>query len=163
MDLLPSGQLHLFGHELRHVAAVLVDVADDARRHTHQLALGEEEDGLQLGVEALVGMPNHVFIFEVAAAAQATDDGACAHFLAEVGSEAFVAFHFHLWVVFEDGFAPLDAVLKVESGTLFHVDADGDIDLVEDVQRPQNDAAVPQGDGVEGTGENGYSFHRFDC
>ena len=110
-------------------------------------------------MKALVGVPNHIFILEIAAAAKASDDGACAYFLAEVGSEALVALHFHLRIVLENGLAPRDAVLQIKSGTLFHIDADGDINLVEDGQSPQNDAAMPQGDGVEGTRENGYSFH----
>ena len=84
-------QLHLGRQELGSVTAVLVDVADDARRHAYQLALSEEEDGLQFGMQALVGVPNHVLVFEVAAATQATDDGIGAHFLAEVGGEAFVS------------------------------------------------------------------------
>ena len=110
-------------------------------------------------MQALVGVSNHVFVLEVAAAAQATDDGVCAHFLAKVGSEALVTFYLNLRIVLENGLAPFDAVLQFKSGALLHIDADGDIDFVEDGQSPQNDAAVPQGDGVEGTGKNCYSFH----
>ena len=153
------GQLHFNRQKLGSVAAILVDVADNARRHTNQLTFSEQEDGFQLGVKALVGVPDHIFILEIAAATQATNDGACAHFLAEVGSKALVALHFHLRIVLENGLAPRDAVLQIKSGTLFHIDADGDINLVEDGQSPQNDAAMPQCDGIEGTGENGYSFH----
>ena len=110
-------------------------------------------------MKALVGVPDHILVLKIAAAAQAADDGACAHFLAEVGSKALVALHFHLRIVLENGLAPRDAVLQIKSGTLFHIDADCDINLVEDGQGPQNDAAMPQCDGIEGTGENGYSFH----
>ena len=159
MELLLFWQLHLNRQELGGVATVLVDVADDARRHAHQFAFGEEEDGFQLRMQTLVGVADHVLVLEVAAAAQTTDDGVGTHFLAEVGSEALVALHFHLRIVLENGLAPRDAVLQIKSGTLFHIDADSDINLVEDGQGPQNDAAVPQGDGIEGTGENGYSFH----
>ena len=153
------GQLHLVRQKLGSVAAVLVDVADDARRNAHQLALGEEEDGLQLGMQTLVGMPDHVLILEVAAATQTTDDGTGTHFLAEVGGEAFVTLHLHLWEVGKDGLAPSNAVLQLKSGAFFHVDADGDIDFVEHVKGSQYDGTVTQGDGVEGTGEYGYSFH----
>ena len=131
MELLPFGQLHLDGQELGSVATVLVDVADDARRHAHQLALSEEEDGLQLGMQALVGVADHVLVLEVAATAQATDDGVGANLLAKVGGEALVALHLHIGVVGEDGFAPGDAVLQLKGGTLLHVDSDGNIDLVE--------------------------------
>ena len=76
-------------------------------------------------------MANHVLVLEVAAAAQTADDGVGAHFLAEVGGEALVALHLHIGVIGEDGFAPGDAVLQLKGGTLLHIDADGDIDLVE--------------------------------
>ncbi len=112
-------------------------------------------------MQALVGVPDHVLVLEVAAATQAADDGVGAHFLAEVGGEALVALHLHVRVVGKDGLAPLDAVLQVKGGTLFHVDADGDIDLVEHGEGAKYDGTVTQGDGVEGTGEYGYSFHWF--
>ena len=63
----------------------------------------------------------------------------------------------------ENGLAPRDAVFQFKGGTFLHVDADGDIDFIEDGQGPQNDGTMPQSDGVEGTGENGYSFHRLCC
>ena len=157
--LLPFRQLHLFWEELRHVAMVLINVAHDARRNTHQLTFSQQEDGFQFGMEALVSMANHVLVFKVTATAQATDDDIGTHFLAEVGGKALVTLHLHLGVVLEHGLAPLDAVLKLKGGALLHVDADTDIDFVEHGQGSQNNATVPQGDGVEGTGENGYSFH----
>ena len=152
-------QLHLFRQKLGSVAAVLIDVADNTRRHAHQLAFGEQEDGLQLGVQTFVGVPDHVLVLEVAATAQAADDGVGPHLLAEVGGEALVALHLHIRVIGEYGLAPFDAVLKVKGGAFFHVDADGDIDLVEHGEGSQYDGTVTQGDGVEGTGEYGYSFH----
>ena len=159
MELLFFRQFDFRGKELGSVATVLVDVADDARRHAHQLAFGKQEDGLQLGMQALVGVADHVLVLEVAAATQAADDGVGPHFLAEVGGETLVALHFHVRVVSKDGLAPLDAVLQIKGGTLFHVDADGDINLVEHGKGAKYDGTVTQGDGVEGTGENGYSFH----
>ena len=167
MTCLQKGVLSFWQYDFRRqelggVATVFVDVAHDARRHAYQLALGEQEDGLQLGMQALVGMTDHVLILEVAAATKATDDGVGAHLLAEVGGETCVALYLDLRVVGEDGLAPSDAVLQVKGGTLFHVDADGDIDLVEHGEGTQYDGTVTQSDGVEGTGEYGYSFH-FVC
>ena len=120
-------QMHSLRHELRDVAAVLVDVAYHARRYAHQCALGEQEDGLQFGMQALVGMTNHVLVLEIAAATEASDDELGVYLLAEVGGETFVGFHLYLRIVLKDLFNPLYARLEREGGTLLAVDANGDI------------------------------------
>lgn len=105
-------------------------------------------------------MADHVLVLEVAAAAEAADDEAGTHLLAEVGGETVVALHHDVGVVGKDILAPFDAVLQGEGGAFLHVDAHGDVDDVEHRQGAQHDGAVSEGDGIERSREYGDSFHR---
>ena len=149
LKLLFIRQDHLFGDKPRGIAAVLVDVAHHARADSYQLAFGEEEHGLQLGMKSFVGMADHVLILEVGAASETTDNEPSAHFLAEVGGESVVALHDDVRIVGENGFAPFDAILQGEGATFLHVDAHGHIDEIKHGQGAQHDGAVAKGDGIE--------------
>ena len=135
-------QLDFFGHETRNIAAILENVADDARRNAYQFAFGEQENGLQLGMKAFVGVADHVLVLEIAAATQAADDEFCSDFLAEICRQAFVGLDFHLWIVLENVLNPLDAVFQRECAAFFAVDADGDVKFIEQRQGSQNDGAM---------------------
>ena len=82
--------MNFLGNKPRRVATILIDIAHHAGTDTHQLALGQQKHGFQLGMQPFVGMANHVFVLKVAATAQTSDDETGTHLRSEVGSQAII-------------------------------------------------------------------------
>lgn len=95
------------------------------------LGLADEQQGVDAG-EHTVDIGNAALILEVDAAAHAPDDELCTDGLGKVGGETLIADYMNSGFVLVQRSDALYALVKSKQRALLNVDADGDVQLVDD-------------------------------
>ncbi len=114
--------------------------------------VGDEEYGVDAG-ELTVDVGHLLFVLEILDGSYAAQDGSSADGTGEIGGETGVLFHTHARFVFIKVFDGLKAFLHSHPAGLLLVDADGYNDLVKEVEGACDEVCMPDGEGVEGAGE----------
>jgi hypothetical protein len=112
-----------------------------------------QEQGFHAG-ELPIHQGDAALVAVIGAVAQAAHDEGRAHTLAEIDRKSAEGNHFHQRLPSEGLSHPRQPLLLAEERLLRGVHADSNHDLAEQGQRAPHDAHVPDGDRVEGAGED---------
>ena len=95
------------------------------------LGLADEQQGIDAG-EHTVDIGNAALILEVDTAAHAPDDELCTDGLGKVGGETLIADYMNSGFALVQRSDALYALVEGKHGVLANIDADGDVQLVDD-------------------------------
>ena len=138
------------------VAAEADDFFDEAGADEGVGFGGQEEDGFDFGAEAAIHKGHLEFVFVVGDGADAADDEAGAAAGGVVGEQAVEGLDADVFAAGE-GFADhFGALVDGEKRGFGFVSQDGNDEVVNETAGAADDVEVAVGEGVEGSGVNGY-------